>query len=143
MIDNSNVVVKIEDILLSVTHSVTGCCYSILNLGAVFPNGAGQPVDNIFHEISKNKFGYIITPDNLNILASKAGDLWSMMLVAYQSQDALIKRANAQDWHVIIDDAYFYMEITDGQVFEIRCKDPYIDTKLKSEFENTYVLSDL
>lgn len=143
MTNKTNIYVKIEDIILAVTHTLTSCYYSLLDLDAVFPNGTDQPVDNIFQEISENKFGYILTPENLNVLASKAGDLWSMILVAYISKEDLIKKSHDKDNTAIINDAYFYMEITDGQVFEISCKDSYVDAKLKSEFENAYILTDI
>lgn len=143
MINESHISVNIEDIILTITHAVTSCYYSLLDLDAVFPDGTGQPVDNIFREISENKCGYILTAENLKVLVSKAGDLWSMLLVAYKSKDDLINKSNDKDNSAIIDNAYFYMEITDGQVFQINCKDPYLDAKLKSKYENAYVLTDI
>lgn len=143
MSDKNKVSVKIEDIILAITCTVTNCCYSLLDLDAVFPHGTGQPVDNIFQEIAKNKFGYILTTENLNALVSNASDLWSMILVAYKSKDELIKKSNDINDNAIIDDAFFYLEITDGQVFEICCKNSYLDAKLKSKFENVYVLTDI
>lgn len=134
--------VDIKEIITEVVSYLPDCIFTISDIEGIFPDGKPSEFSKMFKVIEVNKEEYKISSNALKRLANIWEDPWTFELAAYESEKNYRKYAHLTG-DEFLSNAYFFLDITDAQVFEINCKDPKIDKILKDKYLDAWVESKL
>lgn len=124
-----NMVIEIVD------SFIKGYTYSIVdNSENPMPGFKGPTWGDIENIIDTKKEGYLVNKKQLTRITNAFADIVHFYLVADKSVNTLKTIASSsKNKNDFIDKCFFNLIIEDSQIFEIKCKDKFLEARITSK----------